>query len=108
MGWHCFCAICSGPNIEVAISKWPRSAYFKRRLEATMAERKAKNIPDDEFSYMVDLDPLPGEDVPSVDFPTEPPEEHQYDRDILTMDDTKWSLTFYAIALRAYDDDIKG
>jgi hypothetical protein len=106
MGVDCFCAICSGPNLGVIISEAPRSAHFKRRLEATLAKRELENIPDDEFTFLEQLDPLPGEELPALALAGDE-EENKYDGEILTKGDFEWSLSFYAVALHTYNDDIK-
>lgn len=102
-----FCAICGGPNILVLISKSPRSKYFKKRLEATLADRKAKSIPDHEHTYLVRLKDHPQHILVDEDGNKE---EHTYDCEIITEDDIQWTKAFYGLSLGIPEDEdyVKG
>jgi hypothetical protein len=102
---NCYCAICGGPNVPVCIAKRPRSEEFKRRLQTTIAKRKAENIPDHEHVNLVMVDPEP--ERPPLPY-DEKEEVESYDPDILTKEDTAWSQTFYAVALRTYNNNVEG
>lgn len=85
----------------------PRSEYFKRCLEVTLAERKAKNIPDHEHVYLARVDNPPKPTPRDEDGNRE---DQAYDCEVITDEDIEWTKAFYAISLGIPDDEdyIKG
>ncbi|KAJ3531938.1 hypothetical protein NM208_g8655 [Fusarium decemcellulare] len=103
-GWDCYCAICGGPfHVGDGISRKPRTARFRRRLERRLNGDTEQDTSEDDYDPEEEM-PTPTYDQQQNDDSSEyeeslatSEEEHSYDPDILSQDDIEWARTLHVL-----------
>ncbi|KAF4460227.1 F-box domain [Fusarium albosuccineum] len=103
-GWDCYCAICGGPfHVGDGISRKPRTARFRRRLERRLNGDTEQDTSEDDYDPEEEM-PTPTSDQQRNDDSSQyeeslatSEEEHSYDPDILSQDGIEWTRTLHVL-----------
>lgn len=88
----CYCAICGGPFCGIKVSEKPRTAAFlKKWAKEVENQRQGKECSRDGHHGPKDEnDERDSHDVHD--------EEHTYDQDVISVEETEWAETLHVLA----------
>lgn len=92
--WDCYCAICGGPFGSAQVSRKPRTTRFRRRQKRWEKYNPEEEAHDNDAD---NEDEDEGEDDNGSLGSFE--EEHSYDPDIVSKEDTQWTNVLHILGV---------